>query len=138
MFQKPKGDPSKPFKMLVTTLDFDTHKGKFAIGNVTQGSVKKGDSLLILDENIKRATFKVEAVFTSKGLKRIPAEKGETGDIIAITGNDSIAIGQTLADPIDPTGFPKMEVEEPTLKVLVGPNTSPFAGKKVRTAPLPN
>lgn len=127
---KPKGDPSKPFKMLVTTLDFDTHKGKFAIGNVTQGSVKKGDSLLILDENIKRATFKVEAVFTSKGLKRIPTERGETGDIIAITGNDSIAIGQTLADPIDPTGFPKMEVEEPTLKVLVGPNTSPFAGKE--------
>ena len=77
--------------------------------------MEKGDFFLILDENIKRATFKVEAVFTSKGLKRIPTERGETGDIIAITGNDSIAIGQTLADPIDPTGFPKMEVEEPTL-----------------------
>ena len=108
----PKGDPTKPFKMLVTTLDFDAHKGKIAIGNVTQGSVKKGDTLLILDENIKRDTFKVEEVLTSKGLKRIPTDIGETGDIIAIIGGDSISIGQTLADPSDPTGFPKMEVEE--------------------------
>ncbi len=126
----PKGDPEKPFKMLVTTLDFDSHKGKFAIGKVSQGRVHKGDPLLVLDENEARTTFRVENVFTSEGLKRIPAETGETGDIIAITGSNAIAIGQTLADPADPTGYPTIEIEEPTLKVLVGPNTSPFAGKE--------
>jgi len=126
----PKGDPNKPFKMLVTTLDFDTHKGKFAIGKVSQGSVKKGDTLVLLDENTFHGTFRVENVFTSKGLARIPADVGETGDIIAITGSGAMSIGQTLSDPSDPTGFPKMQIEEPTLKVLVGPNTSPFAGRE--------
>lgn len=125
-----QGDPHKPFKMLVTTLDFDSHKGKFAIGKVTQGSVKKGDSLIILDEHTPKGTFRVEDVFTSVGLNRVPAAVGETGDIIAITGNSAMSIGQTLADPSDPTGFPKMQIEEPTLKVLVGPNTSPFAGRE--------
>lgn len=127
---KPTGDGEKPFKMLVTTLDFDAHKGKFAIGKVSQGAVSKGQSLVILDENTPRGTFRVENVFTSEGLKRIPAETGKTGDIIAITGTNDIAIGQTVADPADPTGFPKIQIEEPTLKVLVGPNTSPFAGKE--------
>lgn len=126
----PAGDGEKPFKMLVTTLDFDTHKGKFAIGKVSQGKVKKGDSLLILDENESRGTLRVDEVFTSVGLNRVPASVGETGDIIAITGNGDVSIGQTLSDPVDPTGFPKMSIEEPTLKVLVGPNTSPFAGKE--------
>lgn len=126
----PKGDAEKPFKMLVTTLDFDSHKGKFAIGKVSQGKVHKGDTLAILDENTPRGTFRVEEVFTSEGLKRVANGLGETGDIIAITGNSAIAIGQTLADPADPTGFPNIVIEEPTLKVLVGPNTSPFAGKE--------
>ncbi len=126
----PQGDPDKPFKMLVTTLDFDTHKGKFAIGKVSQGSVRKGDRLLILDENTPHGTFTVEEVFTSVGLKRVPAIAGETGDIVAITGNSDMSIGQTLADPKDPKGFPTIQIEEPTLKVLVGPNTSPFAGKE--------
>lgn len=126
----PTGDPAKPFKMLVTTLDFDSHKGKFAIGKVSQGRLSKGDSLLILDENTARGTFRVENVFTSEGLKRVPTDQAETGDIIAITGTDTISIGQTLSDPSDPTGYPTMQIEEPTLKVLVGPNTSPFAGKE--------
>lgn len=126
----PSGNHNEPFKMLVTTLDFDSHKGKFAIGKVSQGTVKKGDTLLILDEHEKRGSFKVESVFTSEGLKRIPADVGNTGDIIALTGSNDISIGQTLTDPRDPTGYPKITIEEPTLKVLVGPNTSPFAGRE--------
>lgn len=126
----PQGDPDKPFKMLITTLDFDAHKGKFAIGKVAQGSICKGDEVVLLDENTKRFTFRVGEVFTSSGLKRISASRGETGDIISITGNDDVSIGQTLASPSDPTGFPNIVIEEPTLKVLVGPNTSPLAGKE--------
>lgn len=127
----PSGSPDAPFKMLVTTLDFDPHKGKFAIGKVAQGNIKRGDTVLILDEHTLRGTFRVENVYTSRGLERIPAEStGLTGDIVAITGNDAISIGQTLANPADPSGFPTIVIEEPTLKVLVGPNTSPFAGKE--------
>lgn len=126
----PDGEPNAPFKMLVTTLDFDSHKGKFAIGKISQGTVKKGDNLLILDENTPKGKFRVEEVFTSIGLDRIPSALGKTGDIIAITGSSDMSIGQTLTNPADPTGFPKIQIEEPTLKVLVGPNTSPFAGRE--------
>lgn len=126
----PTGDPAAPFKMLITTLDFDAHKGKIAIGKVSQGHISPGDKIVQLLENTKLKTYTAEGVYTSVGLKRVPAESGFAGDIIAVTGVTDAAIGQTLTDPADPTGFPAITIEEPTLKVLVGPNTSPFAGRE--------
>ncbi|KKU81400.1 MAG: GTP-binding protein TypA [Microgenomates group bacterium GW2011_GWA2_47_8] len=121
---------AKPFKMLVSTLDFDSHKGSFAIGKVGQGSVAPGQRVLQMLENEKLGEFKVIEVFTSVGLKRVPAAVGETGDIIAVTGIADVGIGQTLTDPADPIGFPMIHLEEPTLKILVAANTSPFAGRE--------
>jgi len=126
----PAIDVTRPFKMLVSTLDFDSYKGTYAIGKVSQGVVKKGATLLQLEENKKIASVKVEQIFTSQGLKRIEINESQPGDIIAITGVPEIAIGQTLADPSDPTGFPKITIEEPTLKILVSANTSPFSGRE--------
>lgn len=126
----PDTDSSKPFKMLVSTLDFDTYKGTYAIGKVGQGVVKKGATLLQLEENKKIAAVKVDQLFTSQGLKRIEIDESQPGDIIAITGVPDVAIGQTLADPSDPAGFPKITLEEPTLKIMVSANTSPFSGKE--------
>ncbi len=126
----PVVEAEKPFKMLVSTLDFDTHKGTFAIGKVAQGTVASGQKILQMLENKKLGAFTVSEVFTSVGLKRVPAGLGETGDIIAVTGVDDVGIGQTLTDPSDPTGFPTIHLEEPTLKILVSANTSPFAGRE--------
>lgn len=126
----PAGDPGAPFKMLVSTLDFDQHKGKIAIGKVSQGTIRKGQQVLKLEEAKNLGSFRVEEVFTSIGLKRVQADIGETGDIIALTGIEDIEIGQTIADPADPVGFPAMRLEEPTLKVLVQANTSPFSGRE--------
>lgn len=126
----PKGDPEKPFKMLVTSLDFDDHKGTLAIGKVTQGVVKKGDPLLLLTENEKNAQFKAEYVYTTNGLKQAEIAESVTGDIIAIAGAPDVQIGQTIADPSDPTGYPRIVLEEPTLRVVVAPNTSPLAGRE--------
>ena len=126
----PVVDATKPFKMLVSTLDFDTHKGSFAIGKVGQGSIKPGQKVFQMLENEKLGAFTVGEVFTSVGLKRVPADVGETGDIIALTGIPDVGIGQTLTDPSDPTGFPRIILEEPTLKILVAANTSPFAGRE--------
>ena len=123
-------DTEKPFKMLVSTLDFDTHKGTFAIGKVAQGTVKPGQKVLQMLENEKLGACTVGEVFTSVGLKRVSTEVGETGDIIAVTGVPDVAIGQTLTDPDDPSGFPAIHLEEPTLKILVAANTSPFAGRE--------
>lgn len=126
----PKVDETKPFKMLVSTLDFDSHKGSFAIGKVAQGTIKPGQKVLQLLENEKIGAFTVTEVFTSVGLKRVPTDVGETGDIIALTGIPDVGIGHTIADPSDPTGFPMIQLEEPTLKILVAANTSPFAGRE--------
>ncbi len=126
----PAVDADRPFKMLVSTLDFDAYKGTYAIGKVSQGVVSPGQSVLLLSENAKVKHCKIEGVFTSAGLKRVAIEQSVPGDIIAVTGIDGVEIGQTLADPADPTGYPVIRLEEPTLKIFVSANTSPFAGKE--------
>lgn len=125
----PENNPDLPFKMLVSNLDFDDYKGVYAIGRVAQGTVKKGQRLVILNENDKVTEAAITGVFTSSGLNRVEIAESQAGDIIALTGLEGIRIGQTLADPSDPTGFPVIELTEPTLKMYVGPNSSPFAGK---------
>ncbi len=126
----PLADATKPFKMLVSTLDFDTYKGTYAIGKVAQGTTKPGQTVLVLNEQTKIGTYKIEQVFTSHGLAREEVGESLPGDIIAITGIPDIAIGQTIADPADPVGFPTIKLEDPTLKILVSANTSPFAGRE--------
>ncbi len=126
----PKADENKPFKMLVSTLDFDTYKGTYAIGKVTQGTVSPGQQIVLMHESQKIGTYKAEQVFSSVGLKREEVSVSLPGDIIAITGIPDVAIGQTLADPADPTGYPAIALEEPTLKILISANTSPLAGRE--------
>jgi GTP-binding protein len=126
----PKAHADKPFKMLVSTLDFDTYKGTYAIGKVTQGSVAPGQSIVLLHENTRMGDFKVGEVFTSVGLVRSSVVQSAPGDIIGITGIPPVAIGETIADPADPTGYPAIALEEPTLKILISANSSPFAGRE--------
>ncbi len=126
----PQADAEKPFKMLVSTLDFDSYKGTYAIGKATQGTIKQGQSILLMNENETVGSYRAEAVFTSVGLKRVETPHSQPGDIIAITGIVDVAIGQTITDPSDPTGYPTIKLEEPTLKILLSANTSPFAGRE--------
>ncbi len=126
----PQAHKDKPFKMLVSTLDFDNYKGTFAIGKVLQGTAKPGQAVLKMNEDENLGKFKIEEVFTSVGLERLPVNQSQPGDIIAVTGIPEIAIGQTLTDPSDPRGYPTIKLEEATLKILVSANTSPFAGRE--------
>ncbi len=126
----PKANATMPTKMLVSTLDFDDYKGTYAIGKLTQGTMKPGQSILLMNENEKVGQYRVEQVFTSVGLKRVETHEGKTGDIIAVTGIADVAIGQTITDPSDPTGYPTIKLEDPTLKISLSANTSPFAGRE--------
>jgi GTP-binding protein len=126
----PAVDESLPFKMQISTLDFDSYKGTYAIGKVTQGQVKKGQRLVILDENTKVGELSVAHLLTSNGLNRDEIEVSQGGDIVALTGMDSIAIGQTVAALGETTGFKNISVTEPTLKIKLAANTSPFAGRE--------
>lgn len=126
----PHAPTDKPFKMLVSTLDFDDYKGTYAIGKVAQGTVKPGQSVFLMEEEEKIGRFTITDVYTSVGLKRQSVPVSQPGDIIALTGIDAVGIGQTITDPGDPTGFPMIRLEEPTLKILLSANTSPFAGRE--------
>jgi GTP-binding protein len=126
----PAKESDKPFMMLVSTLDFDSYKGTYAIGKSTQGSVKRGQQVAVYEYKDKIGTYTVQNIYASKGLERVEIDVSEPGDIIAITGMPEIAIGQTIVDPTVPCGYPVISLSEPTLKIYIGPNTSPLAGRE--------
>ena len=119
-----------PFQMLISTLDFDNHVGKLCIGKVSQGTLQKGQSVALVDKDSVLGTYKVQKLYTSVGLERQEVAEVKSGDIIAIAGITQLTIGQTLTDPTNPKSLPKIRVEEPTIKITVGPNTSPFLGRE--------
>lgn len=126
----PDSDPDKPFKMLVSNIDFDSYKGTYAIGKVAQGIVKTNQEIVLLNENEVVKKYRIQNIFTSKGLEKEEIEQCTSGDIIFITGIPDVKIGQTIADPADPTGFPVITVTEPTLSIQISANTSPFSGRE--------
>ncbi len=123
-------DEDKPFQMLISTLDTDPHVGKICIGAVTRGKLKKGEMVSLVDENKVIGTSRVQKLFTSVGLDRVEVEEVSSGDIVAIAGIPQLTIGQTVTDPTTPESLPKIHVEDPTIRITIGPNTSPFLGKE--------
>jgi GTP-binding protein len=122
-------DLESPVQMVVSTLDYDNHLGKIGIGRIKRGKLTVGKTVTVLTPNNKIGNFRIEKLFTSQGIKRIDVQEAVCGDIAAIAGISEIEIGQTIADPSNPEALPQITIEEPTLKVTIGPNTSPFAGK---------
>lgn len=123
-------DEDKPFQMLISTLDFDAYVGKLCIGKVTRGKLTKGDSISLVTEAGLIGTYKAVKIYTSVGLLRKEIDEVSSGDIVAIAGIPEMTIGQTVTNPGTPEALPDIVLEEPTLKISIGPNTSPFAGKE--------
>lgn len=120
----------KPFQLLISTLDADNYVGKLCIGKVTQGHLGKGEKVSIVDEEGIRGTYTVTKLYTSNGLKRDEVEHVSAGDIIAIAGIADLTIGHTVTDPAHPHALTSIKVEDPTIKITIGPNSSPFAGRE--------
>jgi GTP-binding protein len=122
-------DSEGAFQLLVTSLQYDSFLGKYAIGRITRGSVKRGPvSLIKRDGTVKSA--KVEKIFGYRGLNREEIEAAAAGDIVALTGIADANIGETIADKDNPEALPTIDVEAPTLSMYLGPNTSPLKGKE--------
>jgi GTP-binding protein len=128
----PAVDPSGPLQMLVTSLDWDNHRGKYAVGRLTRGRITAGDEVALISTEGDPGSASADGLFTAKGLQRQATGAIESGDIAWITGVKDARIGDTLADPSVPESIPGMEIESPTLRVSIGPNTSPFAGQENR------
>ena len=127
----PEGEADAPLQVQVTTLDYDSHQGRFAIGRVRRGAVRPGEGVVRLDRaGQQTGPFKVVAVYTYHGLSRVAVDCATIGDIVALTGVSDVAIGDTIADPRNPEALPAQAIDEPTVRMTFGVNTSPFAGRE--------
>ena len=121
-----------PFQMLVSNLDYDTHKGKISIGRIWRGKVSPHDMVVCLSADGRQTRYEIAEVFTHLGLKRLESQGVEAGDIVAVTGVKEVTIGDTLASPEKPEALPRIEIGEPTVEMTFGVNTSPFSGREGR------
>jgi GTP-binding protein len=119
-----------PFQLLISTLDYDNYVGKLCIGKVSRGRLQKGERVAVVDESGHKGNYSVTKLFTSNGLNRDEVDVVTAGDIVAIAGISDLTIGQTVTDPNHQDALPAIKVEEPTIKITIGPNTSPFCGKE--------
>ncbi len=121
-----------PFQMLVSNLDYDSHKGRIAIGRIWRGKVSPHDHVVSIGTEGVSAETEIGEVFSYLGLKRISIEEALAGDIVAITGIPDVKIGDTITDPDAPDALPRIEIGEPTVEMSFSVNTSPFAGREGR------
>jgi len=126
----PQIEANKPFQMLVTALAWDSFKGKYAIGRISSGNVKTGDTVTLCKKDGSMAKAKIDCVFMSHGVSKSEVATGVAGDIVQLTGIADAQIGETIADATNPEPLPVIEIEAPTLKIYLGPNTSPFKGQE--------
>ncbi len=126
----PSIEREKPFQMLVTALAWDNFKGKYAIGRITRGHVAAGDQVTLCRKDGTQTKSKIDNVYMSHGVSKFEVAEGVAGDIVQLTGVSNAKIGETIADANEPEALPILEVEAPTLKIYLGPNTSPFKGKE--------
>jgi GTP-binding protein len=118
-----------PLQMLITTLDWSDYVGRIAVGRIESGRLTKGMQVVRSTAASTLETAKVVGLQTFDKLGRIDAEEATAGDIAAIHGLDKVEIGDTICDPADPRPLPRVTVDEPTLSMVFGVNTSPLAGR---------
>lgn len=125
----PQVELEAPFQMLCTTLDFSEYVGRIAIGRVHAGSIRKGQRVVLLQENDQRITDTVDKLMTFDKLGRVETDVVSAGDICAIVGLEEISIGDTIAEVENPKPLPRIAVDEPTLSMVFGVNDSPLVGE---------
>ena len=125
----PSGDPNAPLQMLVAALDYDNYLGQVAIGRISRGTIRLDDHVALLGRDGQTSQHILDRVFVFRGLGRAEVEEARAGDIVAVTGVDNVAIGDTIADPECAEALPTIHIDEPTVKRTFGVNTSPFMGK---------
>jgi GTP-binding protein len=125
----PVVDAAAPLRMLVTTLDWSDYVGRIAIGRVESGLLEKGAAVVRSTSSEGLVSARAVGVQVFDKLGRVDAERATAGDIAAVSGIEDVEIGDTICDPGDPRPLPRLSVDEPTLSMVFGINSSPLAGK---------
>ena len=134
----PVYEEGHPFQALVTNLDASPYVGRLAVCRIRNGEVRKGQQVAWCRANGSIERAKVVELYVTDALDRVDAERAGPGEIVAIAGLAEVTIGETLADPDDPRALPVVEVDEPSLSMTLGVNSSPLAGTEGSklTAPM--
>ena len=130
----PAADPDAPLQLLVAALDYDNYIGQIAVGRVSRGRIAKGEQVVLIGHDKGARVFRAERLFTFRDLARHEIDSASAGEIIALAGLQDVRIGDTVASPAGPEPLARMKVEEPTVRMAFGVNTSPFAGREGRYA----
>jgi GTP-binding protein len=128
----PHVDVEAPLQMLVTTLGYDDYRGVTAVGRIFAGQMCVGQSLSRITVTGQVLPEHARYLYVHQGLKRVEVETAQAGEIVALAGLEGIGIGETLADPENPISLPPIKVEEPTVRMTFGVNTSLFSGREGR------
>jgi len=126
----PISNIDKPLQMLVTTVTADNYRGRIAIGRIYNGKIKAGQDVMHINREGQMTKYRLVSLMTFVGLNRIDVLEANCGDIVAISGIADINIGETIADPENPSALPLLNIEEPTVRMNFMINDSPFAGKE--------
>ena len=126
----PVVDPTGPPQLLVTTLEYSNFVGKIAVGRLSSGRLSSAQQILHLKANGESELAKIGQVFVFRNLKREVQDEVQAGSIVAVSGIETVGIGDTLTDPDKPRPLPPIKVEEPTVRMTFGVNDSPFSGRE--------
>ena len=126
----PRGNPDAPLQLLVANLDSSDYLGRIAIGRIFNGRVKIGDPVAVCKLDAAVQETKVTKLYAFDGLKRIDIEQAAAGDIVCLAGIEDITIGETIADVEHRIAIPPVAIDEPTVSMIFGVNTSPMAGRE--------
>ena len=124
----PSYEEGHPLQALVTNLDASPYLGRLALCRIRNGVLRRGDSVLRCRVDGSTERVRITDLTVTEELTRVPADEAGPGEIIAIAGIEDVAIGETLTDPDDPRPLPVISVDEPSLSMMIGINTSPLAG----------
>ncbi len=126
----PDVNPAAPAQLLVTTSLYDDYQGKIITGRLARGTLTRGMTAVRINRDGEAVPVKITNLYTFNGLQRQEVEQVQAGDIVALAGTGDAGIGDTIADVNEPEALPPISVEEPTVQVTIGVNTSPFAGRE--------
>ncbi len=126
----PAAQADLPLQLQISTLDYNSYVGRIGIGRIRRGVVRPGESVALRFGDQDHGLARIGQVLTFTGLERNPVAEASAGDIVAVTGIESVNIGMTLCDPEHPLGLPPISVDEPTLAMNFQVNTSPLAGRE--------
>ena len=125
----PSFNPEMPLQLQFITLDYDDYVGRLAIGRVFNGHVKKGEEVALCRLDGQIQPVKVTMLYGYDGLKRVEIAEAGPGDIVAVAGFEEVSIGETLSDRENPMPLPPIQIDEPTISMVLSINDSPFSGR---------